>query len=93
MRVFRSLWGKIELTEERKRHIVTFHPDVAAYLKHFEATLLAPERVLRSKHDANALICYRRLMNKKLFLAIVVRLKANNNFILTAYLTNKIKST
>lgn len=92
MRIFRSLWGKIELTEERRRHITAFHPDVASYLRYVDATLRAPERMTRSKHDRDVVICYRQLPKRKLFLAIVIRLKPNNNFILTAYVTNKIKT-
>ncbi len=91
MRIFRSLWGKIELTEERKRHITTFHPDVKPFVRYFEATLLTPKSVIRSKHDTDVFICYRELPHRKLFLAVVVRLKSNNNFILTAYVTNKVK--
>lgn len=91
MRVFRSRWGKIELTEERKRHIATFHPDIAPYIRYFETALWEPEQVTRSKHDASVFICYRQLPRRKLLLAVVIRLKPNNNFILTAYLTHKIK--
>ncbi|OGL86393.1 hypothetical protein A3I40_01345 [Candidatus Uhrbacteria bacterium RIFCSPLOWO2_02_FULL_48_12] len=91
MRIFRSPWGKIELTEERKQHIVSFHPDIAPYLRYFDATLRVPKRIARSKHDKDVIICYRQLPRRKLFLAIIFRLKPHNNFILTAYLANKIK--
>lgn len=93
MKVFLSRWGKIELTEERKRHIVAFHPDITPYIRYFETTLQEPEQAIRSKHDPNVFICYHQLPRRKPFLAIVVRIKPSNNFILTAYLTNKIKPT
>lgn len=92
MRIFRSLWGKIELTDERERHITSFHPDVAPYVRYFDAALREPERIIRSKHDEQVIICYRRLPKRKLFLAVAVRIKPNNSFILTAYLTDKIKT-
>lgn len=87
MEDFLSPFGRIQLTDERKRHIFRFHPEVRAYRKYFEKTIRRPDMMCRSKYDAAALILY-RLINGK-YLAVVVKTN-QRNFILTAYLTKRI---
>lgn len=87
---FNSPYGIITLTEERKRHILAFHPDVVRALPYFETTLVEPEWVGRSVHDQTVVICYRFLARQKKYLAIVVKL-ARHPFVLTAYLAKKPK--
>lgn len=89
MERFDSVVGPVELTGERKRHIVQFHPEVKASLKHFNNTLSQPDFMRRSRFDPKVFILYRALPHKK-YLAIAVKTN-KRNFVLTAYLTNKIQ--
>lgn len=88
MERFKSLFGEVELTEERERHILEHHPEIRAYRKYFVATLIEPEFIRRSKYDAKTLIFYKLL--KKHYLAIVIKTN-QRNFIITAYITSKTK--
>ena len=91
MRAYRSRFGKIVLTDERKQHILTFHPDVASVFAEFQLTLSEPNTIVSSVHDSSVHIYYRFLARRKRFLAIVVK-TGKNPFILTAYLAKKPKS-
>ena len=93
MRISRSPWGRIELTDERKRHVIFFHPEIASVLPHFSLTIAHPEKIIHSTNDDKVIICYRFLPNRRKYLAIVIKLKPKSNFVLTAYLTRKIKQT
>lgn len=89
MEQFPSSFGPIELTVERERHIYEFHPDVRRYRKLFAQTLAQLEIIRRSRFDSSAIIFYRSVSSQK-YLAIVVKIN-QRNFILTAYLTYKIR--
>ncbi len=93
MRIFRSSWGPVELTDERKQHILLFHPDVASCLKFLGPTIFRPQKVLHSTHDIRVIICYSFLASRRQYLAVVIKLKPGGNFVLTAYLAKKIKRT
>ncbi|MBI4159735.1 hypothetical protein HY504_01080 [Candidatus Wolfebacteria bacterium] len=88
---FESPFGAVELTEERKRHILVFHPEVRRYKNHFPNTLAHPQFIRRSKYDPAVYILYGLVPAKK-YLAIVVKTN-NRNFILTAYLTKILKQS
>lgn len=90
MRSFDSPYGKITLTNERKKHILTFHPDVAGCIRYFSQALSAPEHVVQSVHDSTVVLCYRFLPTRKKHLAIVVK-TGDRPFIVTAYLAKKVK--
>lgn len=90
MHRFDSSLGMVELTDERERHIVEFHPEVKAFRKHFSATLNASASVRTSKFDKEVKIFYQLLPSNNKYLAIVVETN-RRNFILTAYLTHKIQ--
>mgnify|MGYP001560058836 CR=1 FL=1 len=87
---FHSPYGIVTLTDERKQHILAFHPDVVRALPYFETTLAEPEWLVRSVHDQRVVICYRFLARQKKYLAIVVKI-TKHPFILTAYLAKKLK--
>ena len=89
MERFDSVFGSVELTSEREKHIFMFHPEVRSQRKYFSLTLAEPAVIRRSRFDPKARILYRMLSQKK-YLAIVVKTN-QRNFILTAYLTNKIQ--
>ena len=80
----------MELTNERLRHILQFHPEIRIYQKLIGAAVENPEIIRRSKFDQKVFILYRSISKRKKYLAVV--LKTNQrNFVLTAYLTNKIQ--
>ncbi|MDP2665508.1 MAG: hypothetical protein Q8P23_02610 [bacterium] len=87
---FRSPYGIITLTEERKAHIFAFHPDIATCLPYFAHTLAEPDVTVVSVHDPAVVICYRLLSRRKKYLAIVVKV-TRHPFILTVYLAKKPK--
>ena len=86
---FDSVFGPVKLTDEREKHIFLFHPEIRSQRKYFPLTLAEPEIIRRSRFDPKAFILYRALPQKK-YVAIVVKTN-QRNFILTAYLTNKIQ--
>ncbi len=88
MERFLSQFGEVDLTDEREQHIFTFHPEARKHKTHFAKTLAEPDAVRRSKHDPRVFILYRAV--GKASLAIVVKTN-QRNFILTAYLTDKIQ--
>lgn len=72
MKIFDSSFGHIELTDERKKHILFFHPEVRSYDRHFSKTLSIPDAIRRSKHDPKVLIFYKRIREKR-YLAVTVQ--------------------
>ena len=90
----RDKFGKsIELTPERKNHILEFHPDIRLYFNNIRNVLMEPDEIRRSKYDYQVLIFYKyfKRIKKGKYLAVVVK-KNRRNFILTSYLTSKILS-
>lgn len=88
MKSYASSFGKIDLTTERLQHILEFHPEVKKEQKFFQAALKSPDVIRSSKSDLHVRIFYKKIRTNK-FLAVVVKVNTRN-FILTAYLTNKL---
>ena len=87
MKRYDSSLGPAELTDERRDHILAFHPEVRKYLKDFAVTLAHPQSIVPSRRDGAVKIFYgRRIRTRRL--AIVVKFN-RRNFILTAYITSK----
>lgn len=91
MLIFKSILGKdIELTIERKTHILLYHPDLKPYFSKIKATLIRPDEIRISKSDPEVLLFYRyfdTIFNGKY---ISVTVKTNGRwFVLTAYLTKR----
>ena len=94
MRVFRDYQGlAIRLTEERLAHILE-HPEMAGMEEAIAETLQRPERVVQSLSDQQARMYYRfyfgTLVGDK-YVCIVVRIAGEDAFVVTAYLTDRIK--
>lgn len=80
-----------ELTPERKAHILSEHPDLEEYFKKVKPVLLDPDEIRISKTDSTVLLFYKFFAKIKDGLYIAVVMKINHrNFILTAYLTDRI---
>ena len=84
---------QVRLTEERLAHILQ-HPEMSNMEAAIEATLQTPEQIRQSNTDETVLLNYRyykgTLVGDK-WLCIVVKYLEIDAFILTAYLTDKIK--
>ena len=87
MERFAMLFGEVELTDEREKHILEHHPEVRAYRKYFTEAIAQPNLIRRSKYDLKVLIFY--YLVRKQYLAVVIKTN-QRNFILTAYITNKL---
>jgi hypothetical protein len=91
LRDFRGL--PIRLTDERLAHILE-HPEMEGLEAAIEEALLHPERVIESFSDAEARLYYRFYTGTRVgdkYLSVVVKVREADAFVLTAYLTDKIK--
>jgi hypothetical protein len=83
----------IRLTDERRSHILE-HPEMREMELAIEETLLHPERVVQSLSDPDVRLYYRfyfRTVVGGKFLCVVVKIGEAGAFVLTAYLTDRIK--
>lgn len=89
--IYKSVLGKdIELTLERKDHILLYHPDLKPYLSYLKDVLLKPDDIRISKSDPGVLLFYKYFANIMDGKYIAVTVKTNRRwFILTAYLTKR----
>jgi hypothetical protein len=94
MRVLHDHEGlAIRLTDERLAHILE-HPEMAGMEQAIEATLRSPERVVSSLSDPQAQLYYRFYFGTRVgdrYLCVVVKVAGDDAFVLTAYLTDRIK--
>ncbi len=92
-RSFVDAFGQtIELTAERWLHVLDEHQELRGHEDLIPKTLQEPEAVARSVHDPHVRLYYKRypqLWHGKLFV-VVVKLN-HRHFMLTAYITDKIK--
>lgn len=88
--MFDSPFGKVELTSERWNHIITFHPELRTYRKMLQKVLTDPAIVRNSRLDPTVKICYFLVPKRNKHIAVVVKINTRN-FVLTAYLTSKVK--
>ncbi len=93
-RRFRDFEGRIiRLTEERWSHIRE-HPEMIGMEGAIAQTLESPEAVIRSLVDPKTHLYHRFYVGTKVgekFLCVVVKIQEEDAFVLTAYLTNKIR--
>ena len=85
---------QIRLTDERRQHILT-HPEMAAMEPEIELALANPEIVRRSNTDSAVHLYYRYHKNTIVgdkWLCVVVKYLEHDAFIITAYLTDKLKA-
>ena len=88
MKEFKDLIGnKVKLTDERLKHILSRHPEISANVNDFSNTLKKPDVIIKSRIDKNIILYHKKY--KDYYLVIVVN-KAEK-FIITAYLSYKVK--
>jgi hypothetical protein len=94
MKLFQDLHGlSIRLTDERRAHILE-HPEMSGLEHAIEETLRDPEKIIRSISDPAVHLYYRfyfRTVVGGKFLCAVVKIGEAGAFLLTAYLTERIK--
>ncbi len=94
MREYRDYQGlRIRLTDERFAHILD-HPEMMDMEGRIADTLLRPEQVVESLSDVEARLYYRFYLGTRVgdkYLSVVVKVQAADAFVVTAYLTDKVK--
>jgi hypothetical protein len=94
MRILRDFQGlAIRLTDERLVHILE-HPEMQGMEGAIEETVARPERVVQSFSDPQARLYHRHYIGTRVgdkFLCVVFKVRGANAFVLTAYLTDRIK--
>ena len=83
----------IRLTDERRGHILE-HPEMTNMEAAIEETLRDPEKVVQSVSDPSVHLYYRfyfRTVVGGKFLCVVVKMGEHGAFVLTAYLTDRVK--
>jgi hypothetical protein len=95
MRWFEDVRGRrIRFSEERQEHVESDHPEMAGQIGKVEATVLDPDIVVRSKTDSEVELFYRHYSTTPVtdkHLCVVIKSKAEDLFIITAYFTDSIK--
>ncbi len=93
-RILTDFEGKpVRLTEERREHILE-HPEMATLETALDDTILNPETVVQSRSDPEAHLYYRHYVGTVIgdkFLCVVVKVAGADAFIVTAYLTDRVK--
>jgi len=95
MKWFKDVHNRhIRLTEERREHIETDHPEMFGQINRIQETLLNPDIIARSRTDPEVELFYRHYdatpVTEK-YLCVVVKVLVDDIFIITAYFTDKIK--
>lgn len=84
----------IRLTDERLAHVLD-HPEMTGMEAAIDDTLLGPETVIQSQSDDQARLYYRSYrstpVGEKLLCVVVKVPREDDAFVLTAYLTDKLK--
>ena len=85
---------EVRLTDGRLRHILRRHPEMAFQLHRIAETLARPDAVRISRSSPAVRLYYRLytdLRRRNRYLCLVVKRTTSYSFILTGYLTRKIK--
>lgn len=86
------LVAAVELTDEREKHIKSYHPDVEIFLDRIGEVLFEPDEIWQSLHDELVIKIYHFYADIHAGKYVVVVVKRNErNFVLTCYLTSKIR--
>ena len=97
MRRFTDEHGnEVRLTDERLRHMLRRHPEMAFQMHRVAETLAEPDAVSVSRSSPTVRLYYRLypdLRARNRYLCLVVKRDGDDSFILTGYLDRKIKGT
>lgn len=94
MNFFRDCFGNnVRFTAERLEHI-RLHPEMVDLEAEIGVVLEAPEVVRRSRTDSRVALFYRYYRATRVgdkWLCVVTKFERTDTFVVTAYLTDKIK--
>lgn len=85
---------EIRLSEERKNHLISAHPEIMNQFNKITMTLLDPDCIIRSRTDHDVELYYRLFETTPVtrkHLCVVVKSKDKDVFIITAYFTDTVK--
>jgi hypothetical protein len=83
----------VRLTDERRSHILR-HPEMVGLDDDIERALATPDCVVESASDSDTRLYYRHLAHTLVGpkdLCMVVKVLPDDAFVITAYLTDKVK--
>jgi hypothetical protein len=94
--VYRDYEGRrIRLPDERLSHILLQHPEIVGMESAITGTLESPEEVRWSTRDPLQVTLYYRRYTRSIagdkYMCVVVKILGDDAFVLTAYLTDRIK--
>lgn len=84
----------VRLTDERRAHLLS-HPEMVLLEPALGAAIASPEVVVRSRTDDTVLLYYRGAVTHEFgakWLCVVIKHLPEDAFVITAYLTDKIKA-
>lgn len=84
----------IRLTDERRDHLESDHPEMVGQVERVGEVLLAPQRIVRSRTDSSVDLYYRLYEETPVttkYLCVVVKNPDANGFVITSYFTDTIK--
>ena len=85
---------QIRLTDERKEHIETDHPEMSGQIVKIQDTLLNPDIIIKSRTDPDVELFFRQYESTPVtekYLCVIVKVLENDLFIITAFFTDTIK--
>ncbi len=95
MKWFVDLYSrKIRLTDERLEHIELDHPEISGQIDRIGETLANPDFVVKSRTDSEAELFYKHYSETPVsgkYLCVIVKVRGDDFFVLTAYFTDTIK--
>lgn len=93
MSIFLTIIGEVELTTERKSHIILKHLEIKPHINKISLVLSSPDTIKRSKFDPDALLFYKYFDKIKggKYINVTVK-RGERNFILTVYITDRIRA-
>jgi hypothetical protein len=95
MRLLGDLHGRVvRLSDERWNHIEGDHPEMFGQLQRIQDVLLYPDKIVRSRSDPEVELFYRDYEHTPVshkFLCVVVKVRPDDLFMVTAYFTDAVK--
>ena len=89
-RFFDEHGNEVRLTDERLRHILRRHPEMAFQMHRLAQTIASPAAVIPSRPSRTVRL-YPDLQARNRYICLVVKRGADYSFILTGYLGRSIK--
>ena len=86
--------NEVRLTDERLRHILRRHPEMAFHLHRLAETIASPDAVIPSRSSRTVHLYYRLypdLRGRNRYICLVVKRGTDYSFILTGYLGRSIR--